>query len=367
MIDTRSVLALTLAQNIPSGVIRRLFSYYADFDEIWKESVFSLSFKTGIKQSYLGFLSKKDRLLENADREIDAALKRGIEIFSIFDLSYPDLLKQVYDPPYIIYALGNTDMLKKPMFAVVGTRKASIAALRMAYSISEGLSLNGITVVSGGALGIDTHAHKGALNEDGSTVCVLGSSLDWLYPRENKGLFSEIRKKGLIISEFRLDDIPKPYYFPKRNRIISGLSSGLLVVQAPKRSGALITAGFSLDQGRDVFTCEWDDRVIQGRGCGNLINDGAVRVSTAEEILSHMNMKINNKKPKKSGEYKKSLSELNIMEKRVVKVISGSGIHMNELIKKLDTEYKEIVPVLMKLELKGFIKSHIGEIYTPAF
>ena len=216
-----------------------------------------------------------------------------IEEISINTKEYPQKLQNIYNPPKKLYVLGNIQLLNKSSIAVVGARKATWYGKKVAFNISEELSCNGKVIISGLALGIDTYAHLGALKalEKNScsvgTIAVLGSGIDNIYPKENIELAREIiRKNGCIVSEYPVGVGPKKEHFPQRNRIISGLTDGVLVVEASKSSGALITADFALEQGKDVFAIPGDINKLESEGCNELIKDGAVLVTTAKEILS---------------------------------------------------------------------------------
>lgn len=178
----------------------------------------------------------------------------NIKIISITDEKYPKLLKNIYDPPVVLYARGNIDILENLSFALVGARSASEYGIKVAKNFSYNLAKCGFNIVSGLAKGIDTYSHIGAINANGNTIAVMGTGLDMVYPKENVKLYKNIvEKNGLILTEYPLETIIKPINFPARNRIISGISSGVLIVEASKRSGSLITADFALEQGKNVY------------------------------------------------------------------------------------------------------------------
>jgi DNA processing protein len=178
----------------------------------------------------------------------------GIKTIKITDEEYPISLRNIYNPPQILYCIGNISLLKKQSIAIVGCRKASDYGKKVAKIFSEGLSKNDLCIISGFASGIDCEAHKGALYNIGKTIAVLGSGLDVIYPKENESLYYEIVKNGgLIVSEFPLGTKPLSCNFPRRNRIISGLSNGVLVVEAKRKSGTMITVDYALEQGKEVF------------------------------------------------------------------------------------------------------------------
>lgn len=211
-----------------------------------------------------------------------------IEEIGIKSGEYPELLKGIYDPPLKLYVLGNKKILKQLNIAIVGSRTATEYGKKIAYQISKDLSNNGINIISGLAIGIDSYAHLGALqsNSIGKTIAVLGSGLDEMYPKQNIELAKQIIKQGgCIITEYPLGTKPEKMHFPQRNRIISGLSKGVLVVEASEKSGSLITADFALEQGREVFAVPGNILNSTSAGTNNLIKQGAKLVTTYEDIL----------------------------------------------------------------------------------
>ncbi len=224
-------------------------------------------------------------------KELELIEKHAIEVISIDSPKYPELLKNIYDPPAILYVKGK--LSKKGInIAIVGSRKASDYGLKMAQKFAYELASCSITIVSGMARGIDTAAHNGVLQAKGETIAVLGSGLANIYPLENKGLFERIAEFGAVISEFPMQTKPNPGNFPRRNRIISGLSLGVLVIEAAKRSGALITSRFALEQGRDVFALPGKADSLTSYGTNQLIKDGAKLVDGFEEVILELNIDI---------------------------------------------------------------------------
>lgn len=211
-----------------------------------------------------------------------------IEEISIKNNEYPNQLKNIYDPPAKLYVLGNRSILNQKNFAIVGSRKATEYGKKVAMQISKELSENGLNIVSGLAIGIDSYAHLGCLQvkDAGKTIAVLGSGLDVIYPKENRKLAEQIiNSGGCIISEYPIGSKIEKNNFPQRNRIISGLSEGILVVEASKKSGALITAEFEIEQGKEVFAVPGDINREQSEGCNLLIKDGANVVTSSQDII----------------------------------------------------------------------------------
>ena len=246
---------------------------------------------------------------------------------------------------------------------IVGSRRASVYGLTSAEKISYELSEKGVAVISGLARGIDTAAHKGALKAKGKTVAVLGSGLGNVYPKENKGLFQDIYCSGLVLSEFSIEASPVPYNFPRRNRIISGLSSAIVVVEAAQKSGALITADFALEQGRDVYAVPGPIDRMNSCGVNHLIQQGAKLVAHIDDILEDWN-NINLNHRVKEETISNNLSQENDLsdqEKEVFKYIDKEPVHIDALAIKMDQEVSLIHRVLLQLELKRVIAQLPGK------
>jgi DNA processing protein len=295
--------------------------------------------------------------LEEAKREVHACGEKGIVLVALTDSRYPVRLKYIYDPPLLLYAKGNLELLSGPTAAgVVGSRKASNWGVGVAYSVGKELSKQGVTVVSGLALGIDYYAHKGALDGTRNTVAVLGNGIDVLYPKANSDMYERIRQEGLLVSEFPLSTRPFRHHFPRRNRIISGLSDGVVVVEASKRSGALITARFAVDQGREVMAFPGKATSEAYTGNNGLIKDGAHLVETPWDILSVLGKDLN-------YEAQKSTFSCSPIESDILGVIGDEKVGLEEIQKTLGRPVSEIIPALMMLELRGALKQHPGKIF----
>src|SRR5690625_3330292 len=213
--------------------------------------------------------------------------QKQCHIITIFDSSYPKLLKKIVDAPLVLYCIGDLSLLNKwPIISIIGSRHPSDEAWDKLQLIVPDLIKNNWIIVSGLAKGIDSFAHKMTLNEKGKTIAVLGSGFNYIYPKENRGVFHLIQNRGLVISEYPPETPPRKYQFPERNRIISGLSLATLVVEARKRSGTLITVNQALEQGRDVYALPDSPLLPEAKGCLELIQDGAKLIMSANDILS---------------------------------------------------------------------------------
>jgi DNA processing protein len=243
----------------------------------------------GLTTKHLASFNQPNWLL--IDDIINKSHDCNSEIITYDDALYPRLLKQIYDPPLVIFIQGNKKLLNQSQLAMVGSRSASVNGRETAFKLAEQLSEMGLVITSGLALGIDAAAHKGALTVNSSTVAVVATGLDKVYPAKHRALAQQIlARQGAIISEFLPGTLPKPGHFPKRNRIISGLSIGVLVVEAALKSGSLITARCALDQNREVFSIPSSINNLQAKGCHWLIKHGAKLVEEVADILEELTL-----------------------------------------------------------------------------
>ncbi|OGW90778.1 MAG: DNA protecting protein DprA [Omnitrophica bacterium RIFCSPHIGHO2_02_FULL_63_14] len=281
-------------------------------------------------------------------------------IIKINDPDYPAALKEIYDPPALLYVRGRLPDPARVRIAIVGSRKVSFYGTRMARSIAEELSRAGLVVVSGMALGIDTAAHEGALAGGGPTVAVLAGGLNHIYPKENLKLAKRIVETGgALITENPPEMEPLAGLFPQRNRIISGLSRGALVVEAAKKSGALITADCALSQGRDVFAVPGNADSRLSGGTNWLIKEGAIPVGSAAEILEEWGL------AQPAGCEAPGRPEgLKPLEKRLLKAVEAEPVAVDDLIERAGGPAREVLAVLSQLEIRGLLKQLPGKRYS---
>ena len=284
-------------------------------------------------------------------------LSMGIEYTTIEDVHYPSLLKQIHDPPFILFYKG---ILKKHTLniAIVGSRICSNYGKEVTKYLASKLAEEGVNVVSGMARGIDSHAHLGTLATGGYTTAVLGSGLDVIYPPENKGMFNKIIQDGLVISEFPPGMPPEAANFPARNRIISGLSQGVIVVEAAIKSGSLITADFALEQGRDVFAVPGNITSKNSKGTNNLIKQGAKIVTDVDSVLEEYadSWSINNE----TGLHNRKIN-LNDKEEMILNLINDEPVEIEFLCIKTGLKSDELNSLLTLLEVKGLINQICGK------
>ncbi|NLZ51649.1 MAG: DNA-protecting protein DprA, partial [Thermoanaerobacteraceae bacterium] len=293
--------------------------------------------------------------------EIEKAAKQKVSIVTLFDEDYPEQLKQIYDPPPVLYIKGKKTLLRKKAIAMVGSRKASTYGRRVATTFAKELALMNINIVSGMARGIDSFAHKGAIEAGGPTTAVLGCGIDIIYPPENVTLMQKILECGCVVSSFPFGTEPLPANFPARNRIISGLCLGTLVIEAAERSGSLITADFSLEQGRDVFAIPGNIFSPYSRGTHKLIKQGAKLVENIDDILDELYLeKLNNK----NIQEKCDLKDLTASEITLFELIDYQPIQIEQLIEKTQSNSRNVNTILTRLELKGLISALPGGYYV---
>ena len=278
-------LQFALTPGIPSGSLRALLKEFGLPEVALRQPRAQLSrYLSPQALQALDTAAVRDRV----GHALSWAEKPGCKIITLADTEYPRALLESADPPALIYARGRAELLEGLCLAVVGSRNATPQGCRDAQHFSAAFSRAGMTIVSGLALGVDAAAHRGGLSADGSTIAVLGTGVDVTYPRANSALAAEIAERGLLVSEFPLGSSALAHHFPRRNRVISGLSRGCLVIEAALASGSLITARLAADQGREVFAIPGSIHSPLSKGCHALIKSGAKLVESAEDVLTEI-------------------------------------------------------------------------------
>lgn len=341
--------------------ISRLHSYLDSLNRLYDIQPLELSMTTGIELQQAEKI--RDALQSGKVTAFNQLVKKwkekGINILTYLDPDYPQYLKEIAQPPWVIYTIGRKELLQQLSIAMVGTRNPTNYGKIVANKLAKELVESGFVVVSGLARGIDSISHSGAISANGPTIAVLGSGIDVIYPSENKKLYNEIVAKGLIISEYPPNTAPHPGFFPQRNRIISGLAYGTIIVEASMKSGSLITAQFALDQSREVFAVPGPITSKQSLGTNSLIKQGAKLVQTIDDILEEFPYISLN-----GGGQKSSLTEkLTDSEALVYELIDYNPIHIDEIYSKLDLNLSEIYEALFSLQLKNMIKQVSGGSY----
>ena len=278
------------------------------------------------------------------------------------DKYFPELLKNIQNPPKQLYVLGNENILKEPCIAIIGSRVCTPEGAKLAEKFARELSKSGICIVSGMAIGIDTAAHIGALKAGGKTIAVLGGGFNHIFPKENEKLFeSIIKNRGAVVCEYSENTKPEAKRFIQRNRIVSGLSIGVLIIEAKHRSGTSITASFARSQGRKIFCIPHSLEQKEGIGTNRQIKNGAKLVTTPQEIIDELNIET-----KKIEIVEKEIEIVNIPEEYmpVYKFISKNPINIDEICKKTKMEISSVNYILTMLELEGYIEQLPGKFFV---
>ncbi len=297
-----------------------------------------------------------DVLRRRNDIDVYALYERttrdGINITCWADDSYPALLREVPAPPPLLYYRGQLIETDSTAVAIVGTRKVTAYGREMTYRIAYDLAKAGVTIVSGLALGVDGVAHRAALEAGGRTIAVLGSGVDVIYPGKHRDLARKIEQQGAVLTEYPLGTQPDRFNFPPRNRIISGLSRGVVVIEAPERSGALITVDFAAEQGRDAFAIPGPVHAPASAGCNRILREGATLVRSAEDILEDLHIRPLNHDDPEIGHV-----NLSSDERRLLSVLTSEPQHIDDIAARLGKTVHDVSGELMMLELQGSVHS----------
>jgi len=279
------------------------------------------------------------------------------------DKDYPALLREIPDPPPILFIRGDRSLLGSLQIAIVGTRKPSPVASRTTHAFAKHFARFGLTVTSGLALGVDKAAHQGALAGDGYTIAVAATGLDRVYPAGHRDLAADIVNKGAMVSEFPIGTQPKPGYFPRRNRIISGLSLGVLVMEAAVKSGSLVTARHAMEQGREVFAIPGSIHNPLAKGCHHLIRQGAKLIETADDVLEDLASLSVFAASEELADIENNESVLEADYQRLLEKMAFDPISIDELITETSFTAEEISSMLLVLELQGLVSSAPGGLF----
>ncbi len=321
------------------------------------ETLFSTSpdelFSHGFQPAHLEQFTQLN--WQRAEQDWQWCQDHHCQLISINDSHYPILLSEITRPPLLLFAQGDLSLLNQPQLAMVGTRNPSPLGIELATQFSHSLSKAGLTITSGLARGIDAASHRAALAAEGKTIAVMGTGLQQIYPPAHQKLANEIKAKGVLLSEFPIDAPPKAMHFPMRNRIISGLSLGVLVVEAAERSGSLITARMALEQNREVFAMPGSIHNPVARGCHSLIRQGAKLVETAHDVLEELG-RLNAFLSEKNQEHTKQKTlDLPPADKQILKLIGYEVTPFNVIMGRSGLTTIELSSILLSLELAGYL------------
>ena len=355
-------LALSLTPGLGSILIKRLLDRFKTPEAVFRAPTKELLRIEGLGEKVAGEI-QKGPLKKMVERELSLLEKVGGKIITLKDDDYPKRLNDIYDPPALLYVRGELRREDGLAIAIVGSRKTAPYGRWITEKIGEDLARHGVTVVSGMARGIDSVAHKGAIQGGGRTIAVLGCGVDIIYPSENRSLFHQIIEHGAILSEFPMGSPPEGGHFPKRNRIISGLSMGVVIVQASAESGSLITAGYALEQGRDVFAVPGNVGAEGSRGTNRLIKDGAKLVESSEDILEEIWPQW---KREEGGAPKREppLPDLGEGEEILYRLLGETPLHIDAIIRESQLDPGKVSSLLLNLELKGLISQWPGKCFS---
>jgi DNA processing protein len=357
-----SWLALCMIRGLGNIVCKNLVDRFGDPDRIFQATLSELLSVEGIrKEVALDILAR--RYEGDPQEELKRTEDHGARIITYVEPSYPKALKEIHDPPMLLYLKGNDIPANTTFIAMVGSRNATHYGLKAAEKIGQGLARRGLGVVSGMARGIDSASHWGCLGGFGFTIAVLGTGIDIIYPTFNKKLYHLIVEKGAVISEFPMGTPPAPTNFPIRNRIISGLSRGVIVVEATKNSGSLITASQSLDQGREVFAVPGSIDSFKSAGCHFLIKQGARLVENSDDVLEELGLNYSFL-PKTDTFKKGDLLPMDESEKAIFDIIGDYPMHIDQISRQGNLEPKEVSSILTRMELKGVIRQLPGKMFV---
>lgn len=366
-VEKLTLLKLLLSvDGIGPGKVKTLLSKFRSVENIFSAATSELISVTGIhknlaKRIHEAFL-KKEEFSVSVKKEIEKAANEKIDIISVWDDEYPALLKKIFDPPLLIYKKGSFSEPDKYSIAIVGTRQPTGYGKIQAEKLTADLVAQNITIVSGLARGIDTIAHRSALKSGGRTIAVIGSGLDVIYPPENKKLFREISENGAVISEFGFGTKPDAMNFPRRNRIISGLSLGSVVIETGIPGGALQTAAFALDQNREVFAVPGNLGVKQSEGTNSLIQKGEAKlVKNAEDILVELELKL---KPVVGKNIPRPKIDLNLFEEKILNVLEAKSEQIDNIAMLTELNTSDCLVHLLSLEFKGLVKQLPGKVFS---
>ena len=316
----------------------------------------------GLEEERAKVLSSSN-LLVRADHEIERLEKKGYFVLTIGDKRYPGYLREIFDPPLVLYCAGKTEILNEPAVSIVGARKPTPYGRAVAEKLASDLSSKGLVIVSGMARGIDSIAHWGALKE-GRTMAVLGSGLNKVYPRENRHLFEKIADNGIVLSEYPLDSPPLGYHFPLRNRIISGLSLAAVVIEATRKSGSLITARLALEQNREVMAVPGSITSHLSYGTNWLIKNGAKLVEDWRDVVEELPLSLRENILSKEKKERKELPSLNPEERKVYDELEADTLtSVDELVERCHLSVSEVLSILLSLELKDLITQRPGKFF----
>lgn len=365
----RDFIALTFVTGVGSRTAALLLDRFGSPAACFDASASALE-SVGLKRDTIAAM-KSAGPREQASRQLEELDRLGADVLTLGSPRYPEILRETYDPPIVLYAKGDVERaMSQPALAVVGSRHCSTYGRNVAEMLSRELAQRGITIISGLARGIDSAAHRSAIEGGGLTIAVMGTGLDTVYPKENRKLADQIVEQGALVTEFPLETPPLPQNFPFRNRVISGLSLGVLIIEGAERSGSLITARMAYEQGREVFAVPGNITSSKSFGPNYLIKDGAKLVQTWRDVVEEFPLELKTRilaseRTEQRAE-QLSLDEVTLTDaerKVLVSLKDDEPVHIDQLISSMSLSSGELLSALLKLEMTDRIKQLPGKCF----
>lgn len=359
--ERRALVALSMVPGVGTGRLHALLARFGTAAAVLDAPPRALAAVPGVGPQTAAAIAAFDGL-DEAEAQLERAAQAGVTLVAAWDARYPEALRQIYDPPALLWMRGTLVPDDARALAVVGTRRATDYGRRAAYDLAEALARHGYSVVSGLAYGIDAAAHRGALDGGGRTLAVLGSGLDCVYPRRHAGLAREVAEQGAVLSEYPFGTAPDAPNFPRRNRVISGLCRGVVVVEAFEKGGALITARLAMEQNRDVFAVPSPIYSAAGQGANALLQDGAKLVRSVDDILeeyAHL-------APAPGPPAAAPVPELSGVEQQLYDALDTEAVHIDVLCARTGLDAATALVSLLGLEFKGLVRQMAGKQFFRA-
>lgn len=362
-IDEEQLINLSAIPGVGPTRIRALVAHFRSTEDIFRASIRELSSIDGIE--HITAKNIKDYSdFKFGEQQLSRAKQTGVEIIDFWDEHYPENLKKIYDPPAFLYVKGTLSKQDKFALSIVGTRLPSNYGKLVAEKIAKELAQKGLVIVSGLARGIDTICHWAALQVGGRTLAIMGSGLDHIYPGENKKLAEKIEQQGALISEFPMGTAPDAVNFPRRNRIIAGLTLGTIVVEAGVKSGALLTANYALEQNREVFAVPGNINSPKSMGTNQIIKDGAKLISSVNDVLIELEPHLKQFLREDEQQKERVFKDLSEIEIKLLNNLSNEPIHIDKLANLIGKSTAETLSALLPLEFKDLVKQLPGKLFV---
>ena len=361
-INIPDLLRLSAIPGVGANRLRILVNHFGSPTAVLTASPRELVRVEGIEKRLASTIAHFKETEGFVDSQLSLLNKANGRIVTFWDDEYPDLLRKIYDPPPFLFVRGAIDSADRYSIAVVGTRHATVYGRMVAERFASELAAKGITIISGLARGIDTFAHHSSLKAGGRTIAVIGSGIDNIYPAENKKLASDIEACGAVVSEFPMGTTPDPGNFPRRNRIISGLSLGTLVVETVESGGAMITASTALDQDRELFCIPGNITEKYSAGTNKLIREGHAKlVQTVDDIITELQVSL---RPILKNIPSPPLPQLTVFEQKIFDTLGTEPIHIDALAERTALSTADTLVNLLGLEFKGLVRQMAGKMFV---